>query len=99
VIPGEIFITNPPWSRDVLHDIIVNLSNQAPSWLLIDSDWMHTQQSIPYLPRLRKIVSVGRVRWIPGSPYDGKDNCCWYLFDRPSNQETVFIGRRSDRPG
>jgi hypothetical protein len=82
--PGAVIITNPPWSRPVLHEIIVNLSDQAQTWLLIDADWVHTQQSIPYQLRLRMIVSVGRVRWIPNSPYDGKDNCCWHLFERPS---------------
>ena len=92
--PGAVIITNPPWSRPVLHEIIVNLSDQAPAWLLIDADWVHTQQSIPYQSRLRMIVSVGRVRWIPGSPYDGKDNCCWHLFERPSAWATTrFIGR------
>ena len=38
-----IFVTNPPWSRPFLHEIIVNLSNQAPAWLLLDADWVHTQ--------------------------------------------------------
>jgi hypothetical protein len=79
---ADAFISNPPWSRPALHDIIVNLSGQAPTWLLADSDWPHTKQSIPFQPLIRNIVSVGRVRWIPDSPYDGKDNCCWYLFDR-----------------
>jgi hypothetical protein len=37
------FVTDPPWSRPVLHEIIVNLSNQAPAWLLLDGDWGHTQ--------------------------------------------------------
>ena len=60
-----VFVTNPPWRRGVLHEVIVNLSDQAPAWLLIDADWVHTLQSIPHLPRLRTIVSVGRVRWIP----------------------------------
>jgi hypothetical protein len=93
---GVIFITNPPWSRPALHDIIVNLSNQGPAWLVLDSSWIHTRQSIPYLPRLQKIVSVGRVRWIPNSPYDGKDDCCWCLFglSRPNEcAATHFIGR------
>lgn len=94
--PGVIFITNSPWRRDVLHPIIVNLSDQAPTWLLLDSDWVHTKRSVPYLPRLRTIISIGRVRWIPGSPYDGKDNCAWHLFDRPQpdGQAPIhFIGR------
>ena len=62
---ADCFITNPPWRRDVLHPLIVNLSGQLPTWLLIDADWIHTRQSIPYLPRLRTIVSIGRVKWIP----------------------------------
>lgn len=88
----ECFITNPPWSRKILHEIIVNLSDQRPTWLLFDSDWMHTKQAISYLPRLRKIVSVGRLRWIEGTKMDGKDNCCWYLFDK-NGKGTEFIGR------
>jgi hypothetical protein len=93
---GVIFITNPPWSRPALHDIIVNLSNQAPAWLLLDSDWAHTRQSIPYLPRLQKIVSVGRLKWIEDSPHTSKDNAAWMLFTLPRPDEravTHFIGR------
>ena len=91
-----VIVTNPPWRRDVLHPIIVNLSDQAPTWLLIDSDWPHTRQSTPFLPRLQAIVSVGRVRWIPDSPYDGKDNAAWMLFGRPRpdrNTQIIFVGR------
>jgi hypothetical protein len=91
---GAVFITNPPWRRDALHAIIANLSDQAPTWLLLAGDWLHTQQSIPYLMRLRTIVSIGRVRWIPDSPYDGKDNAVWTLFDQPdSGAATRFVGR------
>ena len=70
-----IFVTNPPWARDVLHPLIVNLSNQAPTWLLIDADWMHTRQSIPFMPRLRAIISVGRLKWIPGSRAHRQRQC------------------------
>lgn len=87
------FITNPPWDRTVLHLIILNLSDQAPTWLLFDADWIHTRQAAPYLPRLRKIVAVGRVKWIPDSPFTGKDNACWYLFDKPNAEAPAFYGR------
>ena len=92
---GECFITNPPWDRSILHPMIDYLSAQAPTWLLFDADWMHTKQAAPYLDRLEAIVSVGRVKWIPGSKMTGKDNCCWYLFcDVPSNH-TQFYGRKA----
>jgi hypothetical protein len=94
MVPGFVFVTNPPWSRTLLHPIIENLSNQATTWLLFDADWMHCKQAIPYLPRLRQVVSVGRVKWIPNSPYVGKDNACWYRFGTPSEfVVTRFFGR------
>lgn len=84
VAPFDCFITNPPWTRELLHPLIVHLSDQAPTWLLFDADWAHTKQARPFRDRLRAIVSVGRLKWIEGSKHDGKDNCAWYLFDRPA---------------
>ena len=78
--PIDYFITNPPWDRKILHPLIDNLSNQYPTWLLFDADWMHTKQSVNYMKRGLKIVSVGRIKWIPNTKMTGKDNCCWYLF-------------------
>lgn len=89
----EQFITNPPWDRKVLHPLIVRLSDIAPTWLLFDADWAHTRQAAPFLPRLRKIVAVGRVKWIPDSPFTGKDNCAWHLFDKPASEPAAFYGR------
>ena len=87
------FITNPPWNRKILHPLIEHLSNIAPTWLLFDADWMHTKQSIPYLTRLKKVVSIGRVKWIKDSKGSGKDNSCWYLFDKNESNEVLFYGR------
>ncbi len=91
---NTIFITNPPWKRDTLHKIIVNLSDQASTWLLFDADWLYTKQATPFLSRLRKIVTIGRVKWIEGSNNTGKDNCCWYLFDKPKEGNSIeFYGK------
>jgi hypothetical protein len=94
---GALFITNPPfWGRPAeLHPIAVNLSDQAPTWLLMSADWLHNVSSAPLMPRLRMIVSVGRVKWIEGSLFTGKDNACWCLFERPSAWATIrFVGRQ-----
>jgi hypothetical protein len=93
--PGEVFITNPPyWGRPrELHPLILNLSDQAPTWLLMSSDWLFNKTSGPLTKRLRRIVAIGRVKWIPDSPHVGKDNCAWLLFDRPSRGLRFFIGR------
>lgn len=90
---ADMFITNPPWTREVLHPIILNLSAQKPTWLLFDADWMHTKQSAEPMRHCHKIVSVGRVKWIPDSTMTGKDNCCWYLFDQTREAPAQFIGR------
>lgn len=90
----DFFITNPPWDREVLHPLILHLSVMRPTWLLFDGDWAHTKQAMPYLGRCRKIVSVGRVKWMgPSSPHTGKDNCAWYLFDEPNGHPPEFWGR------
>ena len=91
---GATAITNPPWDRKILHPLIERLSDRGQTWLLFDADWMHTKQAIPYLPRLRKVVSVGRVKWIPDSKMTGKDNCAWHLFTAPSDEPTQFYGRQ-----
>jgi hypothetical protein len=88
-----IIITNPPWDRTLLHPLIEKLSDLRPTWLLFDADWVHTKQSINYLPRLRKIVSIGRVKWFDKTA--GKDNSCWYLFDKPSDIAVEFYGRKN----
>lgn len=95
VVPrGDLVITNPPWDRKILHPLIRHfaLEREKPTWLLFDADWMHTKQSAEYIPYLKKIVSVGRVKWIEGSKSVGKDNCCWYLF-LPKKSKTKFYGR------
>lgn len=87
-------ITNPPWSRDILHKMIEHFRKQRPTWLLLDADWMHTKQAIPYMAYCHKIVSVGRVSWEQNG-VSGFDNCCWYLF---MNMKAVpeFYGRAGD---
>ncbi|MBF9050656.1 class I SAM-dependent methyltransferase [Roseobacter sp. HKCCD9010] len=90
---AQYIITNPPWTRSILHPMIEHFSAMRPTWLLFDADWVHTKQAAPYLPHLRKIVSVGRVKWIPDSPYTGKVNCAWHLFDQNAEGVTEFVGR------
>ena len=61
--------------------MIFHLTSLKPTWLLFDADWMHTRQSAIFQKMLKKVVSIGRIKWIKDSKSTGKDNCCWYLFD------------------
>jgi hypothetical protein len=91
--PASYFITNPPWDRKILHPLIDNLRNQKPTWLLFDAGWMFTKQAVPYLRYCAKIVTVGRVKWIPDSKYGSLDDCCWYLFLKSPQMRTTFYGK------
>lgn len=86
-------ITNPPWDRKILHPMIEHFVSMRPTWLLFDADWMHTKQSSEMIKRCSKIVSVGRVKWIPDSKMTGKDNCAWYLFEPGHTAGPHFFGR------
>lgn len=90
--PADYIITNPPWSRSILHPMIEHFRNLKPTWLLFDADWAHTKQSSEYMKYCSRIVSVGRLIWIEGTKTSGKDNCAWYKFEK-NECITQFIGR------
>lgn len=89
----QTIITNPPWDRKILHPMIEHFTNYTNCWLLFDADWPHTKQSNKYIKKLNKIVSIGRVKWIPDSKMTGKDNCCWYYFTKENSNDVTFYGR------
>lgn len=86
IAKAPLVITNPPWTREVLHPIIRHFLEVCPAWYLFDADWMHTRQASALLLRCAVIVPVGRIKWIPDSEHTGKDNCCWYFF--PTDHHT-----------
>jgi len=91
-------ITNPPYDtkhqRKLMHALIMHFMHIAPAvWLLIDFDWSATKQAAPFMPHCSDIVAIGRVKWIEGSKYAGKDNYAWYKFDIRHTSGPVFHGR------
>lgn len=92
-IIGSCFITNPPWDVEVMHPILEHLTSIKPVWFLLYADWLFTRQAGPYIPMASHIVAVGRVKWFPDSPHQGKDNTCWVRFDRAHAAGPTFYGR------
>ena len=87
-------ITNPPWDRKILHAMIWRFIDIADEvWLLFDSDWAFTQNAMQFSDVLTDIVAIGRLNWIEGTAYDGKDNCSWYRFSRDHVGATRFWPR------
>lgn len=89
---SDYIITNPPWSWEILDQMITHFRSLRPTWLLLSADVAHNKRMGEHMKYCAKMVSVGRVKWIPDSPYAGKDNCAWYLFHRDKTP-TIFIGR------
>jgi hypothetical protein len=90
---ATVFVTNPPWTRELLHEMIEHLPSLLPTWLLIDADWMHTRQAAKYVDRCSHIVSLGRVQWFKGSANGGLENSAWYFFPhRPHTGGPRFTG-------
>ena len=92
----DAIITNPPYTRELMHRLIAHFQRIAPTWLLLDSDWASTRQAAPFLPCCSDIVAIGRVKWIEGSQHTGKDNHAWYRFDIRHKSGPVFHGRGHD---
>ena len=90
---ANCYITNPPWTRAILHPMIMHLCAQMPTWLLFDADWMHNLSSSQYLKHCSKIISTPRLKWIEGTDQAGKDNCAWYLFDINHESFPTLLGR------
>ena len=67
VLTADAIISNPPWSRPILHQLIDHLRQLRPTWLLFDAAWAHMQQAAPFLQFCSAFVTVGRVKWIPGT--------------------------------
>ncbi len=89
-------ITNPPFTRDILHPMIEKFTKLAPTWLLLDAGWMFTKQAQPYLKYCSRIVTIGRLKWIEGTNQTSKDDFAWYKFDRGFDGLTHFYGRDND---
>ena len=91
---ADAIITNPPWTRAMLHPMILHFQRHAPTWLLFDADWAFNKAASPYLDQCSDIVAVGRIRWIEGTTQTGKDNVAWYRFHDRHSGGPKFTGRK-----
>ena len=90
----DAIITNPPHTRDVMHQLIEHFQAIAPTWLLIDLDWVANLQATPYLAKCSDIVVIGRVKWIENSKFTGKENYGWYRFHSENRRGTMIHNHR-----
>ncbi|WP_192913867.1 hypothetical protein [Roseibium sediminis] len=77
---ADAIITNPPWSRALLHTLIARWASMVPTWLLFDAGWKHTGQAARLMRLCTDFVPVPRLRWMPGTAMAATDDCGWYRF-------------------
>lgn len=93
-------ITNPPWDTEMLHPMIMRFSRLVRcTWLLFYADWAFTDQGELFMDwrrgqnRVHKIVTVGRLKWIPGSEFTGLENAAWFRIGPPISEPPRFYPR------
>jgi hypothetical protein len=87
---AQVVITNPPYTRPLMHALIGHFMRILPTWLLLETDWASTKQAAPFMPSCSEMVSVGRLRWIEGTTMTGKQNFAWYRFDAHHSAGPIF---------
>jgi hypothetical protein len=91
----DAIISNPPWSRPIMHRAIEHFAPIKPTWFLLDANWVWTKQAKTYIDKyLTDIVTIGRVRWIPDTTMSGKDDCAWFRFSSDKDSPTRLFGRQ-----
>jgi hypothetical protein len=93
---ADAIITNPPYTRDLMHKLILHFQRIAPTWLLMDYDWAATKQAAEYMRHCTDVVILPRLKWIEGSKDTGKENHAWYRFD-PRHRGAPLLHNNRDR--
>ena len=87
---ADAIITNPPYTRELMHALIEHLQRIAPTWLLLEADWVYTKQAAPFMPSCSDVVAIGRLRWIEGTTMSSYENFAWYRFDARHRAGPIF---------
>jgi len=90
----DAIITNPPYTRELMHRLIAHFQRIAPTWLLLDFDWAATRQAAPFMPCCSDIVVLARLKWFERSKDTGMDNHAWYRFDSRHSGGPVLHNNR-----
>jgi hypothetical protein len=95
----DIIITNPPFKWPLVRELIDHWSEQvALQWILLEAGFAHTKRAGDLMQRCRKIVSIGRLRWVEGTAQSSTKDYAWYQFGAtPSPGNTPKFYSRSWR--
>jgi hypothetical protein len=94
----DVIITNPPYTRSVMHPMIEHFRKIAPTWLLLEQDWCGTKQATPLLRSCTDMLPIGRVQWMAEKKGAGFDNSVWARFDAHHTAGPVWHSFRAAPP-
>jgi hypothetical protein len=98
-VGNQYFITNPPWintSKDEfqLFRMIHHLAALRPTIMLLNANICWNESSwngkLAPMPICHWVKPIGRVKWIPDSPFSGKEDCAWFYFDKSNTMQHMF---------
>lgn len=90
VIGIDYIITNPPFQWDMLQPLLDHLPDLRPTWLLLPFGYACNKRMAPYMEKCKKLVPIGRVKWIEGSKQTSTDDYGWYLFTHETTTTRLY---------
>lgn len=77
----DLLITNPPFEWSTLQQILELFPTLKPTWLLLPFGYACNKRMAPHMDICKKVVPIGRVKWIEDSKQSSTDDFAWFLFD------------------
>jgi len=90
VLGIDYIITNPPFQWDMLQPLLDHLPDLRPTWLLLPFGYACNKRMAPYMEKCKKLVPIGRVKWIEGSKQTSTDDFGWYLFTHETTTTKLY---------
>jgi hypothetical protein len=90
VVDIDYIITNPPFQWDMLQPLLDHLPDLRPTWLLLPFGYACNKRMAPYMEKCKKLVPIGRVKWIEGSKQTSTDDFGWYLFTHETTTTKLY---------
>jgi len=89
----DYLVTNPPFVWSTLQPMLDLFPTLKPTWLLLPFGYACNKRMAPYMKICRKVVPIGRVKWIEDSKQSSTDDFAWYLFDNDFIGTTKLYAR------
>lgn len=95
----DYIITNPPFSQEYKNICFNILKNSINSknvkkgvWFLLPFNWCCNNDFQWAMKKCKRVVPIGRIKWIKGSKHSESKDCAWFYFTK-TNSKTIMESR------